>query len=141
LSRELKVPTQVGTLDVLAIYRVAGLFEGEWSSLNGVSSDILDLVTTVPSEVWDQALEGWSKPLVSLLGREPAGCLKKLPAEAKVCEKKSSCPFFSKRSCFPEGREMPWCYVPSGFDVKVADLIVAWREGKYVIVVDYEATL
>lgn len=138
MSRSLKIPTyELGDLQLLVIYRTQGVFEKEWAGLQNEAA-VLDLVTIVPKAMWDDALVGLTRPLVKVLSIPPKGCLKKLPVEAKTCGKKKGCIFFDKKTCFPEASKLPWCYEPAGCDPQVAALIVAWREGKYVIVVDQD---
>lgn len=137
MSRVVKVPTyELGDLDLLVLYRVQGVFEKDWSGIQG-QEEVLSLVTIVSQQVWDDALVGLTYPLVKALSLPPKGCLKKLPLKAKVCAKKEGCVFFDKKNCYPESKTLPWCFEPCGLDPKVTDLIAAWREGKYVVVVDY----
>lgn len=135
MARSVKITTyELGDLDLLVVYRNSGILEPEWVGIEGV----LDLLTVVPQQVWDDALVGLTHPLVKRLNLPPKGCLKKLPSEAKVCAKSKGCVFFDKKTCFPESIRLPWCFEPTGLDPKVYEVICAWREGRYVVVVDYD---
>jgi hypothetical protein len=129
MPRPLKLKTlEMGEIDILAIYRVAGKLE--WD----IPEDILEDLPQVSSDLWNKALSGWTRPLVDVIGREPRGCLKKFPT--KECGKRGGCPFYDRKQCRLEHPKMPWCFVPAGYET-TTPLVSAWRDGRYVVIVDY----
>jgi len=140
MSRRLKVSTrEMGDLELFLIYEVDGVWEEEWRPLQGLTS-VVDLMTAVPQETMDHCLKGLSKPLVKALGLPPWGVLKKLPSEAKVCHLRDTCVFYDQKTCFPESKNLPWCYEPdisADADVRrlLNDLVQLWRDEVYVILV------
>lgn len=139
MPRRLKLDTfEMGPLELFLIYDEGGTWEREWHPLQG--EDMTTLFTSVTKETMDHALNGWSKPLVSMLGLSPDGCLIKLPPRSKECGERHKCVYFDKKLCFPTAKKMPWCFVPDGVQGAErlqlsAEVIKYWREGVYVVVV------
>jgi hypothetical protein len=138
------VPTrEIGVLPLYLIYNVQGVWESRWRPLQG--HPVTEPFTVVQKELIEHALLGLTSPLVKALGLFPAGCLRKLPLEARECAVRRRCPFFNKAACTPlTSKIMPWCYEPEGIeaDLKplVSEVIGLWRSGVYVTLVCEEAS-
>lgn len=137
MPRRLKVPTnEMGDLELYLIYEESGIWELEWRPLQGERS--LDL-PVVSKEHMDQALTGWTRPLVETIGRPPKGMLIKLPIETRKCASRARCPFHRPSDCGHLLAKMPWCYEPEGVDagarLLMTEVIKLWREGVYVVLV------
>lgn len=134
-------PRELGKLDLYLIYDMAGTWEPAWRALQGHA--VATLFANVSKTVMDQALVGWTRPLVDAIGLQPQGSLLKLPLAAKECETRSRCPLYSPKECTPTAKKMPWCYTPDGFGTDelrrlVGEAISMWREGVYLVVVTEE---
>lgn len=139
MARKIKLPTrEMGELEMLLIRERAGQWEPDWEPLRGTVFG--DQFSVVSKEVMDQGLERWSKPIVDALGIPPSGALKKIPPVSRECFLRRTCPLYDPKRCFPEARNMPWCFEPDG----VADPLVRhtatrafefWRERVYLVVV------
>lgn len=115
-----------------------GRWEAEWEPLRGtVFGDQFSVIT---KEVLEHALKRWSRPLADTLGIPPIGALKKIPLEGRECFRRGKCPLYNPKQCFPEAKNMAWCFEPDG----VADETVRyaatrafeyWRDGVYLVVV------
>jgi len=140
MPRRLKVYTnEMGPLELYLIYADHGVYEKGWYGLQDVS-EIVALLPSVTKEVFDNALTGWTKPLVESLGPQPKGLLLKLPEESRECWSRVNCPLHFKACTFLH-KGMPWCFGPAGYEDEdqrklVADLISIWRESVYVLVVN-----
>jgi hypothetical protein len=137
MPRRLRVKTrEMGDLELYLIYQYGDTWEDEWVILQEES--ITSLLTVTTKEDMDHALRGWSWPLTSKLGISPEGALRKLPS--KQCYRRSTCPFYEKKSCVPSSKSLPTCFEPEGIDdeemrKKAAEIIGMWRESVYVVVV------
>ena len=98
-----------------------------------------DLIPVVSGEVLSHALHGYATPLMRVIGSEPHGLLKKVPNEYRQCAAAKGCLLFTKKHCHP-GPKLPDCYVPPGIPpeahAEVVTVAMAWRAGRYVIVVE-----
>lgn len=133
MPRRLSIPSrELLRIELYLIYSYDGEWEEEWRPLQGVLP-----IPEVGKEVMDQALVGWTKPLVSQLGIPPEGHLRKLPS--RECTHKEKCSFYKPKICEVLSKDMPWCFEPdktplaSGLTSKVIQM---WREGVYVLVVN-----
>lgn len=119
-------------IQLYLIYQYGDEWEGEWSELQGV----MDL-PSVTKEVMDQALTGWTKPLVDRLGPPPKGKLLQMPRTARHCAHEKTCSLFDRKHCSPLEKKMPWCFEPEGLEPKVlaAEIVKLWRSEVYVVVV------
>ena len=139
MPRRLKLKTpELGDLELYLIYQYGEKWEDTWALAQGLPAT--SLLTFVDKGVMDHALVGWTSPLVKALGLPPAGCLRKLPIENRVCERRDPCPFYRPKECVPTHTKMPWCFQPEGIEDPnarqlVAELIKFWKEGVYTIVV------
>lgn len=136
MPRRLKIlaPEMGGTLELYLIYSYGGVWEEEWRLLQKVVQ--LDL-PAVSKEVMDQALVGWTRPLVNALGPEPKGKLRLLPRVTRECANRDTCPLFDRAQCGSLLKRMPWCFEPDGLEEKAlaAEVIKMWRDEVYVVVV------
>lgn len=139
MSRRLKVETkQMGFIELYLIYDNEGVWEEHWRPLQ--SAPVFEsAIASISREGMEQALIGWTKPLVDLLGPAPKGRLLKLPEATRECASRQRCPFYEERRCGHLLNKMPWCYVPDGVEGAaqrlLGEVITLWREGVYVIVV------
>lgn len=140
MSRRLKVQTkEMGFVEMYLIYDEGGVWEGHWRPLQGMAS-VAGLFGSVSKEEMEQALIGWSKPLVDAMGVPPKGALVKLPLASRQCYSRRPCPFYRPRDCGHQQLKMPWCFTPDGFEGEevrtlTAEAIGLWREGVYIVVV------
>jgi len=139
MSRRLKVRTnEMGMVEMYLIYDEGGVWEEEWRELQ-VSADLVDL-STVPKEMMEQALWGFTKPLVEALGPTPKGRLLGLPEASRECAERKKCPLYDSKRCSHLKPKMPWCFVAdlsleAGVLRLMTELISMWREGVYVVLV------
>lgn len=119
-------------LEALLVREEVGVWEPEWEVLRETA--IGGLVTRLPRGVIEQALQGYSWPLVKGLGLPPDGALRKLPPEARVCSQRRTCRLWRGEDCRPLAKAMPWCFQPDGLPLKAAEAVQLWREGVYLIV-------
>jgi hypothetical protein len=137
VPRRLKIKTQeMGDLELYLIYQYGVAWEEDWLPLQG--NPISTLLSVATKEDLDHALRGWSWPMTSKLGISPAGGLRKVLG--KQCYRRSTCPFYEKKSCVPTAKALPTCFEPDDIEEDVsrkmaAEVIRMWREGVYVVVV------
>ena len=140
MPRRLKIRTnEMGILEVYLIYADHGVYEKEWYGLQD-RLEIVSLLPSVTKEVLDNALTGWTRPLVDSLGPQPKGMLLKLPEGSRECWSRETCPLHFKACSFLH-KGMPWCFGPDGYDDEeqrklIAGLISLWRESVYVLIVN-----
>jgi len=139
VPRQVKISTrEMGTLRLLLITEKNGVWEEEWEPLRGTVFG--DQFTVTDRETIEQALKRWSRPLVDALGITPEGALKKIPPESRECFKCKRCPLYNEKLCFPESKNMPWCFEPGGVaseSVRYAATraFEQWRDRVYLVVV------
>jgi hypothetical protein len=131
---------EMGMLQLQLIYDYSGTWEEHWRPLQG--HPVATLFTRVPHDTVEHAVLGLSRPLVKGLGLFPLGCLHKLPSFQ--CHHEKACTLFIKKDCLSTAKKTPWCFEPSGFDdptvrALVAEAVMLWREGVYVVVVEEPA--
>lgn len=94
-----------------------------------------DQVAIVSGESLSHALHGWATPLMREIGPEPRHRAKRVP---KLCVLLKGCAGAGP-GCKP-GVDVPACYeppeAPPGASWVVTRMVLAWREGRYVVVVD-----
>jgi len=132
MPRRLTLPSpEMGSIELYFIYDEKGVWEEDWRPLQGA----MDL-PTIPKEITDHALHGWSRLLVDNLGPPPKGMLHKLSDSSKQCVHKEVCPFL-QHCCGALFTKMPWCFEPAGINPGnlAAEVIKLWRQGVYVLVV------
>jgi hypothetical protein len=127
----------MGMVELYLIYEEKGVWEPPWLVLQGMG--VVEGVSSLPRAEMEQALIGWTRPLVDTLGPPPQGMLLKLPPSTRLCATREHCPFHQPKACGHSLPKMPWCFVPDGVEDDVrpllAELIKLWREGVYVLVV------
>ena len=102
---------------------------GEFSDLIGTSVE--RLIPEVSHEVLDQAMRGFTTPLMNQTLRDPRGCLKLLDV-SKACDEKDHCLSYKKDHCILGHRKMPDCFSPIATK-SLRPLVLAWLEGFYII--------
>lgn len=100
-----------------------------------------DSIQVVSEDLLKTALYGHALPLMREIGPPPEAWCKKIPREEGLCLQHSSCMLYHPKNCKPCAK-LPLCYEPPLLegDAKFAATMVAqaWKEGRYVIVVDDE---
>ena len=137
MSRRLTLVTrEMGKLDLCLIYDYAGLWEEEWRPLQGTV--VGAQLSKVDHDTIENAIRGFSRPLVKALGLFPKGHLHKLPSQE--CEHARTCPTYIAKNCLSTVKKMPLCWEPAKVDSSVrglvAELVMLWREAVYVVVVE-----
>lgn len=139
MPRSLSLKTkELGTLPLYLIYQTGDKYEDQWAPLQGCQ--ITEGFTVISKTVLNQALLGWTSPLVKMLGIPPAGALVKLSVLNKLCEARESCPMYTKNECVPQYKKMPWCFQPAGLESDAqrrlaAEVVGHWRAKTFVVVV------
>ena len=139
MSRRVRLPTlEMGDLEVLLISTVGDQWEPEWEPLRGTIFG--DQFSVVSKESVTHAFHKLSKPLVKALGIPPKGALKKIPEKSRKCFRREKCILFDPTQCFPEAKNIPWCFEPDGVEPEAlrqlaTKAIELWRCGVYIIVV------
>jgi len=108
---------------------------GDFACLREVP-EFASLIPVVSGDVYSQAMHGYAKPLLEALGREPKFQLIKVPY--KVCSQQDDCVMFNVHRCRPCPK-MPECWQPEvekHLVRAVAVVMLAWAEGRYVVVVE-----
>jgi hypothetical protein len=128
----------MGELRLLLINEENGEWEAEWEPLRGTVFG--DQFTVATKETINHALNRYSRPLVHRLGPTPEGALKKIPPVSRECFRRKICPLYVPNLCFPESKNMPWCFEPDGVadpNVRYAATraIEQWRDRVYLVVV------
>lgn len=113
--------------------------EESWGSLaplRGTSWG--DQIAVVPGEDLSHALHGWATPLMRSIGIKPEDHARKIPGGERWCPQRNDC-LLSSEKCHPSP-DVPDCYEPPGLTMQqsllVTTVVLAWREGRYVLVVD-----
>lgn len=85
------------------------------------------------------ALHGYATPMMRLIGPPPYALLKKVPGIYRDCVVFKDCLMHNKNHCHP-GPKLPDCFVPAGVPVDAREMVtqiaMAWRSGRYVVVVE-----
>ena len=99
------------------------------------------LIPVVLGESFSNAMHGYVTPLMNEIGPHPHGLLKQIPKEYRICEMSKSCMLYKAETCFPCPK-LPACFVPPKVhkddQEAMAIIILAWVEGRYVILVEGE---
>ena len=97
-------------------------------------------VQVVSGEAFSHALHGYLDPLMRVIGPEPKHRVKRISWEQGRCALYEGC-LGAKPECCP-GSKTPGCYeppgVPLGLSALLAEVVFAWRDGRYVLVVEGE---
>lgn len=140
MGRSIKVPTrEMGELRLHLIdVESNGSWESEWEPLRGTVFG--DQFSTISKEVLDHVLKRWSRPLADALGIPPVGALKKIPPKSRVCFRREVCHLYNPKQCFPEAKNMPWCFEPGGVPDETVRYAATrafeyWRDRVYLVVV------
>lgn len=93
-----------------------------------------DQIQVVSGEALSHALHGWAAPLMREIGNPPETRSKRIPTDIAGCALREGC-LGATEACRP-GPELPGCYEPEGADPVAAEVAFAWRDGRYVVVVE-----
>lgn len=139
MSRRVKLLSkELGEIRLLIVWEgLDGSWDTDWAPLKGTR--IEPLFSRTSEETYQHALVGLVGPLAKTLGLPPVGCLAKIPKDMRECTKKSTCPLYDKKSCFPTAKGVfSWCFegMPDPEASKaLASAIETWREGVYILIV------
>jgi len=124
----------------IKILRPIPLPDEPWGILAPLKSTLWkDLIPVVSGEVFSHATHGHLTPLVRVIGPPPEALLRLIPKKYRVCASFRGCLAADKKVCHP-CLEVPECYMAPGLsddDAMLASLVIlAWKEGRYVVIVD-----
>jgi len=122
-----------GEIKLMVALPKAGNPWGALSPLQGTSWG--EEITVVSGEDLSHALHGWAVPLMKNLGIDPKRRGHKIPEDDAWCVLREGCAAATS-DCQTGSTRMPACYEPLGVDAIAAEVLLAWQEGWYVIVVD-----
>lgn len=92
-------------------------------------------VAVVSGEAMSHALHGWATPLMREIGPEPKYRARRLQ---QPCALSQGC-IGAGPGCKP-GVDVPGCYeppgVPQAVSLAIIRMVMAWQEGRYVVVVE-----
>lgn len=112
---------------------------GMLASLKGTSWE--PYIYVVSGEAFSHALHGYLKPLEDELGPSPLKVAKRIPYEESVCELVNDCVIADRIKCVAAGPP-PDCWSAPTEEgerrVAMEQVVVAWRDGSTVIVVEGE---
>jgi len=101
-----------------------------------------DLVPVVTGEVWSHALNGHLTPLMRMIGRPPEALLRLIPTQFRRCASWQGCGSYDPVRCLP-GKKTPDCWsmpllagdAAEGITLAALETVLAWRDGRYVVIV------
>ena len=95
-------------------------------------------IQIIPGDVFSEALYGHTLPFIRMLGNPPKVHSQRIPLQEGKCREYKDCILVGPH-CRP-GQKLPECYTAPHRDIEVArlasEVALAWREGRYVLVVD-----
>lgn len=95
-------------------------------------------VQEVSGMALSHALHGWATPLMREIGPDPKVRARRVPDDIGRCALTQGCVGASP-TCRPGPDSPPGCYEPSGVPTPdasaVTTMVMAWKEGRYVLVV------
>jgi hypothetical protein len=114
--------------------------DSSWGCLESIKeTPVGKLIPVVTGEVFSHALSGHITPLMRQIGPEPQYLLRQIPKDQRECKNIKVCITADKANCYP-CKEMPDCYQPPKTPLEVepwvTQVLLAWREGYYVIVIE-----
>ena len=123
----------------IIVHRPIPRGEDRWGILAPIRGTSWEpLIYEVTGEAFSHALHGWLKPLVNELGPPPLRIGHRIPREESVCAMLDECVIANREMCHASGPP-PDCYYPPvedpALNKAMEEVVVAWREGSYVIVV------
>ena len=127
---------EYGDILVLRPYPRSGNAWGDLAPLRGTPLE--PFITVVSGASLSHALHGFVRPLMQEIGTHPHGMLRKVQEPQRTCRAAKDC-FIRSKDCYPHPK-VPGCFSPSGLDpeaqLAASQVIGAWAEGRYVIVVE-----
>ena len=111
-----------------------------WGCLEPIrETSVGKLIPIVTGDVLSHALQGHITPLMRQIGPEPKYLMRQIPAGQRLCANIKTCITADKTNCYP-CKEMPDCFQMFGVspeaDPWITQVLLAWREGYYVIVAE-----
>ena len=137
MSRRVRLKTvELGWIELAVIVEAKGCWPPFWEPLRG--HPVASLFSSIPKEVFDHALHGWTRPLVTGLGLAPTGALHKMPD--RTCALKGPCPAHDVRHCVTTSPKKPTCFeasvgVEGPVRLAATEAVRLWHEGLYLVVV------
>lgn len=110
---------------------------GDLTPLLGVP-ELASLIPIVTGEAFSDALHGWHPPFLASMGPEPSIQLRRIPQSLRPCAMRDHCGMHVATRCLPQKR-MPECWVagvPLEAQQPATQVIKAWLEGRYVVIVE-----
>jgi hypothetical protein len=92
-------------------------------------------ISVVSGEVLSHALHGWVVPLMKVIGIDPGRRACYIPNDENECALIREC-LGARSYCFAASNITPSCYEPIGADPIAKDVMLAWQDGWYVLVVE-----
>jgi len=126
-----------GQIKILRPIPLQGDIWGDLAPLR--DTELGRLIPVVSGDALSNATYGRVTPLMNEIGPNPYGLLKQIPKDLWTCQMSKACIIYDPKTCFPCPK-MPDCYMPSNVasdDLEAtAVVILAWAEGRYVILVE-----
>jgi hypothetical protein len=100
--------------------------------------EMASLIPVVTGEAFSDALHGWFPPFMASMGPEPSIQLRRIPQPLRPCALRGECGMHKAARCQPQ-RRTPECWVadvPPAAQRPVSQVVHAWLEGRYVVVVE-----
>ena len=92
-------------------------------------------VSVVRGEDLSHALHGWVVPLMRVIGIDPKHRGQRVDPAEGACALRAGC-MGAKPSCHAGSKATPGCFEAEGIDGIATDVLMAWQEGRYVVVVE-----
>lgn len=90
-------------------------------------------------DIWEDAMHGYSIPLLRALKTPPSVTLLRCPPEMSLCRQRATCPSFEASKCNFASKDSPICYDVDEEDealrLRLQEIRDAWREGRYGLIV------
>lgn len=126
-----------GHVDILRPTPIEGDIWGDLAPLRGTVWG--NLIPVVSGTVMSHAMNGYTTPLMNQIGPHPWGLMKQVPEKHRRCVQYNECLMYQQEKCIP-CQSVPECYMPPFLDIEaqhaVNAVVTAWRDGRYVVVVE-----
>lgn len=115
----------------------------EWEAVrqHDETDELVDLFSRVTWESYDDALHGYTMPLIEELELDPESCLIKGQLALSQCLHHEVCPSYDEDACYGH-KEPPPCYEPTieeaDYNLRstVARIYELWRNDVWIVVVE-----
>ena len=134
---------RAGPKQEIKIMRPVPSSDDPWGVLAVLKGTVWEpLIPVIDGMTYSHALHGYVAPLLKVLGRPPHAQAQKVPEGHRMCVLHSKRCLGASPHCQP-GPKVPDCYEAPGLESPeaqraVALVVEAWREGRYVVVVEGE---